>query len=886
MSDRDEFSNAGAGNRARGGSPKRLSLPVDAVLDAIRATLVASRPVILHAPPGTGKTTRVPPAIWDPSREGEVWVLEPRRIAARAAARRVAAERGETLGDRVGYQVRHDRVDSKATRIRFVTEGVLVRRVANDPFLTGIQCVCLDEFHERHLEGDLALAMVQEIRTTVRPDLGLVVMSATLAEGPLRAFLPDAETHEVTSPLHPVEQLHQPAAWSKLRLEDKVRRGVDQLLEATPGDVLVFLPGVGEIRAAARALGGHDGIAVMPLHGGLPKAEQDQVLAPHSQRKVVLSTNVAESSLTIPGVRAVLDSGLVRMRRFDPARGIDSLKIESISMASAVQRRGRAGREAPGVCMRLWSVADERLMSAHTDPEVQRVDMAGTVLTVRAFAARDPEDFGWFESPPSAALQGADRLLRALHALDDAGSVTREGQALLAMPLHPRLGKLVRAAVQFDVPDAGVWAAVLLAEDAVSKDLDGHFEERVLAAADLSATRGSGRRGGGSARERVADVGHALGLHEGAARVVLDAVSQMRRVAKSVEPGSAGVELHAVDAKAEDEERLGRALLAAFPDRVAKRLRANAPEAVLVGGTVAALPAGFPMDSQLAVALRLLDTGARGQQTRPNQSVRSVHARIPLAIAVEEDWLQQIPGAYARRTEAVLDDAKGRVMARTKDVYFDLVLRDVPGGSLDVMDVRELLIALLKQDWARWIPDSDVVAKFCGRVATWIEFGAPEAVAVPDNEAIATAAVDGLGVGTKLDAISSRDVVATLAASLPGGKHALDRALPESVTLPSTRRAKIDYTATGGPEIEARIQELFGMTATPGLGSTGRRLILKILGPNYRPVQITSDLKSFWANTYPDIRRELSRRYPKHAWPEDPLAATAVKVSGGGRRRR
>ncbi|MGC6488732.1 MAG: helicase-related protein, partial [Planctomycetota bacterium] len=393
---------------------RRAPLPIDASLPDVLAALQRARAALLMAPPGSGKTTRVPPALLAAApADAQVVVLEPRRLAARAAAQRVAEELGEELGGLVGYQVRGDSSVSRRTRLRFVTEGVLVRQLVQDPFLEGVAAVCLDEFHERHLEGDLALAMLQETRATVREDLLLCVMSATLDPAPLQSFLEGAEVVEADGRLHPVELSHHARGTSD-DLELQVRDAVERALDETGGDVLVFLPGVGEISRCMRALQNlarRRAVEVLPLHGRLDLAAQGRAIRPRDGRKVVLSTNVAESSLTIAGVTAVVDSGLARELRFDRGRGVDVLELGRISLASATQRAGRAGRTGPGRCYRLWSAAEERGMRAHALPDVQRVDLCGPALSVRAFAGRDPAAFGWFEPPPADALERADELL-------------------------------------------------------------------------------------------------------------------------------------------------------------------------------------------------------------------------------------------------------------------------------------------------------------------------------------------------------------------------------------------------------------------------------------------------------------------------------------------
>ena len=849
-------------------------LPIDEVLPDVLAALKRAKTVLLMAPPGSGKTTRVPPALLPMLATGqEVVVLEPRRLAARAAAQRVAQELGCELGGLVGYQVRGESRISKQTRLRFVTEGVLVRQMVQDPFLEGVAAVCLDEFHERHLEGDLALAMLNETRTTVREELLLCVMSATLDPEPLLRYLPGAEVVEADGRLHPVEVEHLPRASSD-DLELIVRSGVERALQETDGDVLVFLPGVGEIARAQGALSKLSvrlGVEVLPLHGRLDLKEQTRAIRPLDRRKVVLSTNVAESSLTIAGITAVVDSGLARELRFDRGRGVDVLEKTRISLASATQRAGRAGRTGPGRCYRLWSAAEERGMRPHSLPDVQRVDLCGPALSVRAFAGRDPIEFGWFEAPPRDALHGADLLLEALGAIDsNSGKLTRFGEQLLAMPLHPRLGAVVLEGRQLGCAVAAATAATLLSD-----------------AEQLGRGGGGGPRGGmtGNDRsERGADLHEAVeafllaeergfpdalcrefGARGGTARSLLQTRNRLlRRGGRD-------------DDRSHDTTLLNRCLLRGFPDRVVRRSPPVSGNEVrtgtMVGGRGIALPKSADGE-ELVIALRLHESG------------RQQRSQAVLTAALTNDDLEATE-AHALTTviDAQLDEQAGRVFAVRQHRYRDLPLRSARGGEVPVERVRELLLPVLANDPWRWLGEQKDLRRMLARMQ-WLVERMPE-VEWPaiDNQAIATAAIDLLS-GADLKSLRDAKLKQLLLAQLSQQQQrTLKTAAPDRIELPTGRDAIVDYTAEAGPTVAARLQEFFGLPEVARLAGGRVPVVLQLLAPNHRPVQVTTDLASFWKNVYPQVRKELSRRYPRHSWPEDPLAANPESRPRPRRRR-
>ena len=826
---------------------RRDPLPIDDALPRVQQSMRDHATLLLMAPPGSGKTTRVPPALLSVvGADQQIVVLEPRRLAARAAAARVAQELGCQVGELVGYQVRGDSRVSRRTRIRFVTEGVLVRQLVRDPFLDSVAAVCLDEFHERHLEGDLALAMLAETRSTVREDLRLCVMSATLDPAPLAEFLSGAEVVHADGRLHAVDVVHL-ARRSDDPLEVQVRQAVDRSLDETDGDVLVFLPGVGEIarcEAALQNLAQRRGIEVLPLHGRLDLPAQMRAIEPLPVRKVVLSTNVAESSLTIAGVTAVVDSGLARVMRFDRGRGVDVLEQDRISVASATQRSGRAGRTGPGRCYRLWTSAEERGMRPHSLPDVQRVDMCGPALMVRAFAGRDPTAFGWFEAPPRDALVAADQLLADLGATAGAtGQLTDFGRQLLDLPLHPRLAAVVLAGREQRCATAAATAATLLSDvEQLGRD-DGADLHAAVDAFLLAEERGFPA---GLCREFGGRPGAARGLQRGRDRLL----------SKADRAGAAG-------AGDRDTELLNRCLLRGFPDRVVRRADGadGARVGTMVGGRGVALPQ-VADGEQLVLALRLHESG-RQQRSR---------ATLIAALTVA-DLEAAAPDALRSVVAAQLDEASGRVVAVREHRYFDLPLRSARGGELSAEQVRELLQPLLAADPWRFLGEQKDLRRWLGRLR-WLRSRMPE-LELPefDDVAIAAVAIDLLPAAD-LRGLRDARLVELFAAQLSSPQRAaLQQAAPDRIKLPTGRAAVVDYTAEAGPTVAARLQEFFGMASVSALAGGRVPVVLQLLAPNHRPVQVTTDLPSFWQNVYPQVRKELSRRYPRHSWPEDPLAA-------------
>ena len=846
---------------------KNLSpLPIDAVLPQVTRALGNRSSLVLRAPTGAGKTTRVPPALLDAGfgNGRRIIVLEPRRIAARAAARRIAEERNSHLGEEVGYHVRFDRQAGDGTRILVVTEGIFIQMLQSDPFLEDVGVVVFDEFHERSLGSDLALAMTRQVQQEAREDLAVVVMSATLDPQPIATFFGDCPTIESEGRLYPVEIRYLEKVDPR-PLEDVVASGVTRAADATDGDILAFLPGVGEIRRTAdrlETLARQRGLWVLSLYGDLPAKQQDAILKPGSRRKVILATNVAETSITVEGVSAVVDSGMVREMRFDPSHGLDRLELTRISRASADQRTGRAGRQGPGICWRLWTAHDDRSLAPETTPEIRRVDLAAPTLQLLAWGESDLHRFGWFESPESAALE------RALALLVDLGATSRQGptelgRAMARLPVHPRLARLLIAGHhQGEARRAALCAAMLSERDLVHRRPGHPQPSKVSGPSDLLDRL--------EALERFESSGYAetaLGpVHADRARHVLRVAQQLERLggrmpfAKAEDPPSSN-----------PEDTVLQALLAAYPDRVVRRRRPGSRRGVMVGGRgVRLAETSCVQDSALFLALEL---DSRGRE-----------ALVRQASAIEAGWLP--PEQLQDSIEAVFDDERERVVGRRRVRYRDLVLReedrdvrDVAGG---LEEVERLLVAAAEAHLDRALRlDGPAVASFLARLRCLAEWR-PE-LRLPlfvsrDLEAL----LPHLAAGRRSFAeLRHAPLLETLQGSLDFEQlHAIDREAPERLEVPSGSQVRLRYEPGQAPVLAVRIQEIFGLRQTPTLAGGRVPVLLHLLAPNMRPQQVTRDLASFWRNTYPEVRKELKARYPRHAWPEDPLSAKPERRPG------
>jgi ATP-dependent helicase HrpB len=856
-------------------------LPIDPLLPEIVAALRTTASVVVEAPPGAGKTTRVPRALHEGglAGRGEVVVLEPRRLAARLAARRVAEELGERPGETVGWQVRFEEVAGPRTRIRYVTEGLLTRRLLASPALPGVGAVVLDEIHERHLQGDLALALLRRLQRTARPDLKLVAMSATLDAGPVAGFLgarplrSEGRRFEIA-----IEHLSPEEAARDARLDELVLRAVRRVhREGVDGDVLVFLPGAAEIRRAREALAEwaeHAGVDLLPLHGDLPPEEQDRAVAPGRRRKVILSTNVAETSVTIEGVVAVVDSGLARVASHSPWSGLPTLELKKISRASAAQRAGRAGRTRPGRALRLYTRADHDGRPGFDVPEVLREDLAETLLALAALGAADGLE--WLEAPPAAALEAARTLLVRLGALGRSGALTDVGRRMLRVPGHPRQGRLLAEAAARGAADEGALLAALLGE----RDLR---DRRALEGAALPPTGPSDLLELAHAFEEGARARFAperlrrMGLNPGAAQAVERSRRQLQRVARELARSTASMATAPPSATATAgttpaEHALLLATLAAYPDRVGRRRAPGSDEIVLVGGGSARLdPASVVREAPLLVAV---DAEERRGDRRAGGA--RAEARVRIASAVTEEMLLDLFPDALRYEGALSWNAHAeRVEASERLLYADLVLEETRAARADPEAVAALLGAQALARGPRAFAEEGAIDRLAARLAFASGHAGVPGLAPPSEDDLART-LRALCPGRRSFAeLREADLPGALLAALaPAARAALERLAPERVTLPGGRSARIRYEAGKPPWVESRLQDFFGMTAGPSVAGGKVPLVLHLLAPNQRAVQVTTDLSGFWDRHYPSIRRELMRRYPRHAWPEDPRTAT------------
>jgi ATP-dependent helicase HrpB len=759
-------------------------LPIDPFVPEIVARVREARAAVVVAAPGAGKTTRVPPALVD---DGPLILLQPRRIAARSIARRIAAEQGWTAGDEVGWHVRFEPQFRDSTRLVVATEGILTARLQQDPLLTAFRTVIIDEFHERTIHADLGLALARQA-WRARADLRIVIMSATMDPAPAAAYLDDCPVIDVPGQLYPMDIRYAPGS--------SVAIAVSEMLAETAGQILCFLPGAGEIARALPEVERISSVEVVPLHGSLPSADQDRAIAPVPQRRVILATNIAETSLTVPGVTGVVDSGLQKVARYDAGRAIDRLDTERISLDAADQRAGRAGRLGPGVVRRLWHSAD-RLRTTR-QPDIQRIDLSGPVLDVLAWGA-SPETLEWFEPPPAHAIEAALDLLRALGAIERGShaSPTPIGRAMQKLPISPRLARILIASG--GAPNVALACALMT-------------ERRSLSA--------------GSARSTTSDLLAAIDRPD-------DVPPQARRVAEGLLQafGTAPVTVN--------DENFRRAFLAGYPDRVARRRQPGSPRVLMASGHGAVVSE----ESGVRDGDFLLALDVTAATTREG----AAEARIRLASRVERDWLA--PGE--RRLEHEFDRESGTVKAFEREYYGAIVLAERPLA-----------------------PDAAESARLLARA--FIERGLGD----EDEQLVRRLMFAGIGLdveGLVLQASHGRRSLkdVNLSSALPWDvQQRLDSLAPTRLAVPSGRTVPLRYELDGAVAAEVKLQEMFGLAETPRLGPNRTPVLMMLLAPNGLPVQMTRDLRSFWERTYPEIRKDLRGRYPKHPWPEDPWTAT------------
>jgi ATP-dependent helicase HrpB len=843
----------------------RRDLPIFELESSLVGALRRHNRLILQAPTGSGKSTQVPQILLDYGLlgDGEVVVLQPRRLATRMLATRVAGERQTQLGEEVGYQIRFDRVISDRTRIRFVTEGVLLRQLLEDPSLKKVSAILFDEFHERHLYGDITLARALDLQQSSRPDLKLIVMSATLETARLETFLEPCAKLRSEGRAYPVDIEYIPRSVrpEEAAVWDVAADELERLAGETEGDVLIFMPGAFEIHRTIDAIRRSrigDEFIVLPLHGELPVAEQDAALASYGRRKAVVSTNVAETSLTIDGVRVVIDSGLARIARFDPYRGINTLLVEKISRASADQRAGRAGRTAPGACLRLWTEHEHLDRPAQELPEVKRLDLAEVVLTLKASDVDDVAAFRWLEPPETRALDRAQTLLTDLGALNDATQrITAMGRRMLAFPVHPRYARMF-----LEANERGCVRAIALI-------------------AALSQGRGMLRRAEGRQMEqersellgekeasdflilmrafRFAEQNHynpqkckRLGINGAAAREAGQTYEQFLRIAKE--------EHLDLTRNAGTDEAIQRSILAGFTDQVAMRADTGTLRCNLVHGRRGVLA----RESVVHHSPLLVASDVREIQGKDGE----LTVLLNTATAIEESWLRELlPEAIRTEEKVVYDPVQRRVIARRQILFRDLQLKvevtkkAPPDEAARVLADAVTSGACVLVNWdhavEQWITRLN-------RLREWMpELELPE---IGDPERRTLVEQICLGATTYKD-IKERAVWPVVKSWLSQSQQEmLDKFAPERVTLPNGKKWKITYDPKAAPTIAARIQELYGVEGSLTIAAGRIPLVIQVLAPNQRPVQVTQNLSTFWKESYPKLKQELQRKYPKHEW--------------------
>ena len=830
------------------------ALPIDTVLPALREALAGRNEAVLEAPPGAGKTTRVPLALLrEPWLAGQTIVmLEPRRLAARAAAERLASELGEKVGETVGYRIRLESKVGPRTRIEVVTEGILARRLQDDPALDGVGLVIFDEYHLRNLDSDLALALCLAGRELLRDELPLklLLMSATL-EGPrLSKILNDAPVVTSEGRMHPVSVIwgspYQPGQPIDVRITDTCLAAIhDQ-----PGSILVFLPGQAEIRRVAQALevqlASRPDVILCPLYGDLDLGAQRAAIdpAPQGSRKIVLATNIAETSLTIEGVRVVVDSGLERVPKFDPRSGMTRLDTQRISKASATQRMGRAGRLEPGVCYRLWSEAQHEQMAGYSTPEILQADLAALALQLARWGMQ-PEEMTWLDQPPTAPFAQARDLLKRLGALDNAGQLTLHGAAMSELPAHPRIAHLLIKGHAMGLADLACNIAALLGEKDILRGAGADLHTRLSALAGEQHSR----RGGGSFQR----------------------VKQSARQYRSLLRGQASSPVSAPD----DPEWVGCLLAFAYPDRIGQQRRASVSEYRLSNGRAAVFsePDALTKHRWLVVA----DLGSR-----QGQREERIYLASDLDSALFDGPLAEL---VSSSDEVDWDEKEGVLKAERQLKVGQLVLSTAPLPSLDEQTRALALVNLVRRKGIELLPWNPELRQWQARVELLRQLdirngqGAGKWPDLSDTHLLETLEqwlAPYLGKVTRLSHFSQLDLPSIVRNLLPWPlPQELDAQAPQAIQVPSGSNIRIDYSQHP-PVLAVRLQELFGLSDTPRIAQGKQPLTLHLLSPARRPVQVTQDLANFWRSTYLEVKKDLKGRYPKHYWPEDPLVAEAT----------
>jgi ATP-dependent helicase HrpB len=824
-------------------------LPIDAILPQLQTLLAAAPACVLQAPPGAGKTTRVPLALLTaPWLAGQsMIILEPRRLAATNAAHYLATQLGERVGAQVGYTIRFERKVSSATRIEVVTEGILTRRLQSDPELSGVGLVIFDEIHERNLNSDLALALCRDAQLGLRPDLRLLAMSATLDAAPLARLLGDAPLLSSSGRAYPVEIIHLGSPPPRTPLAEAVNVAIRRALKEGEGDLLVFLPGVAEIKRTERLLAdlGSE-LLLCPLYADLPFAAQEKAILPDPERrKIVLATNIAETSLTIEGVKIVIDAGLERRPRFDAARGMSALETVRISLASAVQRAGRAGRLAPGRCYRLWSAGEEGILLPHTPPEIRSADLAPLALELARWGIVDAATLCWLDPPPAGHLVAARALLAQLGALDPAGRITHLGQRMADLPAHPRLARLLLAAHELGESPLGATLAALLSE-----------RDPLRAGASLPHGSGSDL----SDRLELC-TGRSENADAAACAAIARAARQFRQLLGCREEAPLA---------AASPDLLARLLAPAYPDRIGREREGQHGHYLLASGVGACLSSRSrlkPPPWLLALQLR----AGRGSE-----------GEIDLATPLDPATLEQCVAAQTEAVREVFwDERAERVVGREVRRCGAIVLSERmvaprPEESVAALcsGIRRLGLECLS--WSR------AAQQLRGRVRFVATL--PQERGWPDlsNAYLLANLEEWLGpflrnCRSRVD-LERCDPLPALLALLPWQlQRRLDELAPEKLVVPSGSLLPLEYPVDGAPYLEVKLQELFGLGESPRIGGNRVAVVLHLLSPARHPLAVTQDLRSFWDQVYPEVKKEMRGRYPKHPWPDDPWSAVATR---------
>ncbi|MBL9115816.1 MAG: ATP-dependent helicase HrpB [Verrucomicrobiaceae bacterium] len=834
-----------------------------ALIEALRDP--GCRNLLIKAPTGSGKSTQVPKFVLDSGilgPEQRVYVLQPRRIAARMLGQRVAHERGGKLGGEVGYQVRFDNVSSKETRLMYVTEGVFLRLLMDDPDLKKAGCLIIDEFHERHIDGDLCLAWAHALQKTRRPDLKIIVMSATLVPGPLVDFLSPSQLFESQGRTFPVEVRYQAPGRSKTgEIEpvwDQAARACEDLLKQPgfDGDILVFMPGGHEIRKTIAALSGRSfarGIQILPLYGELPPEQQDAAVMPSQQRRIIVSTNVAETSLTIEGVRAVVDAGLSRVAAYDARRGINTLTVQRISRASAEQRAGRAGRLGPGIAVRLWPER-EHLHRPESDlPEIHRLELSETVLATRVAASRAKLEIGWFEPPPKPSLDRAERLLHDLGAINHQQEITPLGARMAAFPLEPRFARMLLAAAELGcLEDAAVCAAIAQGRDILTATLktSNRGNEDFWEKDDISEFQAQ-LRAFYRANELRFDPGpcRPLGIHAMAAREAARAADQFLRLARRI-----GLQNQREEA---DVTALAKTLLAAFSDHVGAETTPGSRVYNLTGGNRGHLKDPHIKAPRMLVAAEAIEIQGKALQVQLNNVTR-----------IEEEWLRELyTDDFVTEKRAAYDSQQKRVINQEITRFRDLILIAKERGEPNENDAASLLAdevmagRLKLEGWGERA-DQFIIRLNC--LARWM----PELELPPITDDDRRLLVEQICQGCiAYRQLKDKDVFPALHQWLsPMQRDLLDQHAPERIPLKNNRTAKVTYDDKQAPSISVVLQHLYDVNQNPVLAAGRIRVVVHLLSPAQRPIQTTADLCRFWKESYPAIRNQMKGRYPKHEW--------------------